>query len=333
MNEISDLADALRDRADELARLLLPRGSRQGRDWKATSANSPIGEAISVIVSGPKKGVVGFWQSDKGGDMLDLIERVLGLSKRQAIDWARRYIGLDSEPLVYLKRARIPGEAIRIAREDQTRRIRGANGIWRAAQPLSGPPADYLRRRGIDPGIADDTIRAHPGLPHPEGGAFPALVAQVSAPNGAFAGIWRIYVKPDGSGKAPVQNPKLGLGSIAGGAVRIGGMAPEIGAAEGIENSLAARQIVYREAGVLLPVWATLSTGGMRRFAPPDGVKSVRIFADADPVKFTAGKIIPSPGIEAARFLEKRLQMAGVNGLCEIPPPPFDWLEVQERAI
>ena len=116
-----------------------------------------------------------------------------------------------------------------------------AENVWNSAGPLSGAAAQYLRSRGLDPAMADDQVRSHSGLPHPEGGVFSALVAKVSAPDGSFAGVWRIFVKPDGSGKAPVENPKLGLGAVAGGAVRIGGMAGEIGVAEGLENALACR--------------------------------------------------------------------------------------------
>ena len=110
--------------------------------------------------------------------------------------------------------------------------------------------------------------------------------------NGSFAGIWRIWTADDGRGKASVESAKKGLGVAKGGAVRIGGIAPLIGIAEGIETALAARQLIYEECGQLIPVWAALSAVGLRNIELPSQVHAVKIFTDNDPIKFRHGLTI-----------------------------------------
>lgn len=328
---VSDIAAMLRRDADALARALLPRGSYQNgrREWVVTGANSPIGAPISVHVgSGPKQGICGFWtDARKGGDMLDLIGMVHGVDSRGAIQEAKRWLGVGA---LTPRRVDPAAEARREAaqRAEKAGRQDSARRVWEGSTALGGAARTYLVSRGLDPAMADDELRGHVGLRHPEGGSFPALVGRVTIPNGD-GGVWRIYVKHDGSGKAPVEAPKLGLGDVRGGAVRIGGVWPQIGIAEGIETALACRQIVWEAKHVLIPVWAALSSGNMRSIELPAGVASVRIFADNDPIKFRPdGTIRESAGMAAASALAARLMAQGIETTIEAPPTDLDWLDV-----
>jgi hypothetical protein len=218
------------------------------------------------------------------------------------------------------------------AEADQQRRYNTAKGVWLNSGPLGEIAHAYLRSRGIDPQYADEKeIRFHQGLPHPEGGSFPCLVAKVSGLTGLGVGVWRIYLKPDGSGKAPREKPKLGLGNVAGGAVRVGGLWPRIAVAEGIETALAVRQFLHETTGQLSPVWAALSTSGVAGLVPPDIVSMVDIFADGDTMKPPQGKRtnwLPSPGLKAAEQLKERINQLGKGAHIHLPPSGSDWCDV-----
>jgi hypothetical protein len=121
--------------------------------------------------------------------------------------------------------------------------------------------------------------------------------------------VWRIFLARDRAEKAPVENPKVGLGPAKGGAVRIGGVGPKIGIGEGLETCLAA----WALEGFRYPVWAGLSTSGVAAFEPPLDVKRVNIFPDGDAGKLHDGVIYDPPGMRAARALRDRLNPTGIK--------------------
>ena len=96
--------------------------------------------------------------------------------------------------------------------------------IWRAALPALGTPAEtYLRGRGITiPTPA--SVRYHPALLHPDiGQHLPAMVAAVCNVERQVTGIQRIFLTMHGR-KAPLTRPKMALGTLRGGAVRLAPM-------------------------------------------------------------------------------------------------------------
>lgn len=319
---VPELSAMLKKDADAVARHLLPGGVYSSGEWKVSGSDSPTGESISVVIRGPKQGLVAFWNDARqGGDLIDLVQRIDNCSLREAIQWAKNWLGVDNAP-----RRNFATNTQRDDRDidwGRLKKLETAKGIWNDSGPISGAATTYLVSRGIDPRhAADDHLRFHVGLPHPEGGSFPAIIARVVGKDGAGSGIWRVYLKPDGSGKAPVAAPRLGLGNIKGGAVRIGGVRSEIGLAEGIETALAGRQLCG------LPVWAALSTSGMRGFEVPAGVMRFRVFVDHDTPKFKNGRILPSPGLSAAEDLKARMDHEGIETVFELPPHGMDWLDV-----
>ena len=119
----------------------------------------------------------------------------------------------------------------------------------------------------------------------------------------------------------------MGLGVARGGAVRIGGVKPCIGIAEGIETALAVRHLVREQTGITFPVWAALSANGMQSAEIPSNVFQVKIFPVHDPpTRFLfVGK--PSVGMTAAKALATRLQSEGVNVSVIAPARGTDWLD------
>lgn len=232
------------------------------------------------------------------------------------------YLGLERQ----VSRQMTPREAerARLERERQRRaeldiKLRFCADIWRGTEDAEGSPvAVYLRSRGIV-GAIPPTLRFHAkapwGYPDPAkpSRAFPCMVAVATGPDGrSAAGLHLTALKPDGSGKASLNNPRLMYGDLVGAAVQLGPIPAdgELGVAEGIETALS-----YREMHGL-PTWAALSTSGLRSFMPPVGVKRLVIAADSDDAK--------GEGLAAARHLAER-----ASRRCEavvIPAPAgLDW--------
>lgn len=200
--------------------------------------------------------------------------------------------------------------------KDKQRRAETAAGIWAETKPLAGTHAEaYLVARGIPPVVEwpwdpKDTLRFHPALRYPDAGKFPALVCRVQDAWGETVGVWRIFLSVTSPEKADVPDAKLGLGPVAGGAIRIGGDAPDIGAAEGAESALGA----YALEDFRRPVWALMSTSGMRGFEPPMFIVKLRVWQDSDFGKFDkTGVLHEPPGITAARDLRARLIPTGIK--------------------
>jgi hypothetical protein len=109
------------------------------------------------------------------------------------------------------------------------------------------------------------------------------MVARVSLVTGVDLTTHQTFLKPDGSGKAPLgEKARLFAagGRTVGGGVWFGGFADpmsEFIVAEGIESLLSALRIFNAFAGC-----AALSELGVRRLILPPEVRRVRIFADND---------------------------------------------------
>lgn len=167
-----------------------------------------------------------------------------------------------------------------ILSEDQQRRRGFAQRIWdEVRSPLDTAAALYLAEaRGIAPPWPS-SLGFHPRCPRGSREApLPALVAAVTVPTtGGFRAVHRIYLRPDGRGKAdlPRDEQKRTLGPSSCAAVVLGDLA--VGAAivegEGIETVLT----VCVALG--LPGVATLSLSALGRAPLPAG-RPIVILAD-----------------------------------------------------
>ena len=132
------------------------------------------------------------------------------------------------------------------------------------------------------------------------------MVAAVQAPDRQITGIHRTYLLPDGSGKAQVTDPKMALGPIGNGAVRLSARAKVLGIAEGIETALSAQQLFE------IPCWAALGAR-MDKVTLPADVIEVQIFGDN-------GK----EGHGAAEKARDVFTKAGKRVAVRYPPEQFD---------
>ena len=149
--------------------------------------------------------------------------------------------------------------------------------IWRGGVPVAGTPAElYLAARAL---VTDSPeLRYHPRTPHgpkPATRFRPALIAAVRDEHGLVA-VHRSFLDLRRPRLAALPDPRCGLGAYGRGAVRLGGVAPRLGLAEGIETALSASVLF----GV--PCWATLGTERFRRVALPPEVSELLLFVDND---------------------------------------------------
>jgi hypothetical protein len=156
-------------------------------------------------------------------------------------------------------------------------RTQAALRIWGATVPASGTLVEtYLAARNIVI-PAPAPLRFHPAIKHPSGQQWPAMVALVTrGTDGAPLAIHRTFLARDGGGKAPIDPQKMMLGPCRTGAVRLANPGEVLMVGEGIETSLAAMLATGH------PVWAALSTSGLRALDLPDDVRNVIVLADGD---------------------------------------------------
>ena len=163
------------------------------------------------------------------------------------------------------------------AGSDDDRGWRAARRLWREARAIAGTPADrYLARRGLSTGSTE--LRYHwrtPDGPSPLTRFRPALVAAVRDETGLVA-VHRSFLDPDRDRLAAIDDPRRGLGRFGRGAVRLGGVAPCLGLAAGLETALSATALVG------LPCWATLGTERFRLVSLPPQVTRLVLFLDND---------------------------------------------------
>lgn len=198
---------------------------------------------------------------------------------------------------------------------DAAKRVAKARSIYEAAAPICGPAKTYLVSRGLRPSPAWKPLR-EALLHYPHQGRYPALVAPVTGYDGAIDGIQRTFLTAQGR-KLAVADPKLSLGNIRGGAIRLGIPADAVTICEGLEDGLSLLQL-----GAPV-VWVAAGAGMMPHMKLPDTVRHVVIAADAD-----------LAGERAAQVAAKTFSSQGrtVRIVLPIAPAKDFNAEVQEAA-
>lgn len=188
--------------------------------------------------------------------------------------------------------------------------------MWERCVPASGTPAEaYLRGRGIAmPLPASLRFGAVYAWRNEETGEvgpdLPALVGAVVNGAGELTGVQRIFIKPDGTGKAKMRKPKKSLGRVRGSALRLGPVAPELILCEGPEDGLSLAQEMPGHS-----VWVALGTAMMPELGLPPEVRAVVIAGQND-----------APGQHAVRNAAEALSARGLSVRTMFPDPRFkDW--------
>jgi hypothetical protein len=192
--------------------------------------------------------------------------------------------------------------------------------IWRASRPAAGTSIEeYLRSRGIIIPVPR-SIRYHPALKHgPTGLTFEGLVAGICGNDRLVTAVHRVFLLPGGHGKAKVSQPKMSLGHVASGAVRLAPATETLQLCESIEDGLALLQMTGAAT------WAVPSASMMPTFIPPEGVEEIVLAPDHD-----------RAGRKAIEQAVPRLQEKGLRVRQMLPPAGADWVDTlghyEERA-
>jgi hypothetical protein len=149
--------------------------------------------------------------------------------------------------------------------------------IWSESRSLAGTLAErYLAARALR--THSPELRFHPRAPNgrrPLTCYRPALIAAVRDDAG-LTGIHRTFLDCEPGLRGESFPKKCGLGRFGRGAVRLGGIAPRIALAEGIETALSASLLFA------LPCWATLGSERFGLIALPPGIDELLLFLDHD---------------------------------------------------
>ncbi len=307
-NDAAELARRLAREARAVCAHYLSNGRRQGRYWHVGDVHNTPGRSLYVRLFGPESGpgAAGHWTdaaTGEFGDLLDLIriqQRHARLS--ETLEEARAFLSLPSPD-------RRPASS-----SPQRDAQLAARRLFHASRPAAGTLAEiYLRSRGITCLLPAEALRFHASCYYrPEEGAtlqtWPALVAAVTDLAGNITGVQRTWLARDGLAKAPLAEPRRGLGHFLGHGVRIGSCIDVLAAAEGLETALS-----LRTALPSLPVIAALSASHLCALDLPASLKRLYIAADRD-----------ADGLAAAARLMSRARRHNVAAYPLIPSGE-DW--------
>ncbi|HZU63184.1 MAG TPA: toprim domain-containing protein [Novosphingobium sp.] len=193
-------------------------------------------------------------------------------------DYRAAFTALTSDPLVQAAMAAgaaAPPAKPAKAAKPAADKLALVRRLYANATGLTGmPAATYLQNRGLHRTDAWETLRA--SVQHyPGAGACPALLASIDAPDGSLVGLHRTFLTSVGD-KLGVANPRLTLGQVRGGAIRLGKASDELIICEGLEDGLTLFQLLDRA------VWVAGGAPFLPLMVIPEAVRILTIAADND---------------------------------------------------
>ncbi len=271
MNAAEIFAEARKADIEAVAGVKLYRSGRRLRGpcplcggGKGKTVNGPFS-------ADPQLGLFTCWKGCQPGDVIDLEHRLRSRGSETKLDAAKRLAGAVELRAITHPEAQVIRAELAVA---ENKSGRYAERIWREARPAVGSLAEhYLARRGITGDVAQAALRRlrfHPRAFHSSEGEgadrrsiiLPAMVAQVTTPEGPTGGFHLTYLDPVTARKAPLENAKMMYGPQTLNGQR-GGVwltSPVLNGdllvGEGIESTLSAAVLM---GGRKLRVVATLS--------------------------------------------------------------------------
>jgi hypothetical protein len=283
----ADISTALAAQIEALCAHLLPRGRREGAEWRCGSIYGEAGRSMGVHLRGDKAGCWCDFATGEKGDALDFVAAVLGLDMVEAIKWARDWLGVSYGGRGDYSRRRTRTGGKEIDNGEATQR-RKARWLWAQGRPIVGTIVEtYLRSvRGYD-ALLPGTLRFLPA----RGNHRPAMIAPFGLPSepepgrlamaaGSVLGVHITKLKANGSGKAGTAADKIMIGRSVGSPIVLAPANDLLGMVitEGIEDALS----IYQATG--LGAWAAGSASRMPGIADaiPTWIDCVTIVADDD---------------------------------------------------
>lgn len=312
---IDEIKVGLASEIDRLCREILPAGRKEGPEWCVGSLAGEPGRSLKVHLTGARQGIWRDFAGDMGGDVLDLVCRVVCAGNiADTLKWSRQWLGLEAVDRADFERRRKQREATAAAvvkqqEVDDQRTQDGVFRLWMAARKdIIGSPVDvYLRGRGIrldhlrhEP----SALRYHPAVWCAEvQRELPCMVSAImryGQPRPLVA-VHRTYLDIRGDGsvvKAALADAKKSWGSFAGGGIplsrgksgKVLALAPAsdiVALSEGIEDGL-----TVALANPDLRVICAVSLGNMANLRLPPQIHEILIAGQNDPAGSAAAKVL-----------------------------------------
>jgi hypothetical protein len=290
---------ALQERLHRLVVELVPGVSERDLRGRVCQPKNPMrpdrrAGSFTIWMQGQARGCFKDFATGEKGDVLDLVAYCKGGGRSEGVRWAMDWLGLTVMTEANVARMRESATRRRAAAEAEQARadariIARAQRLWNACggDVTETPVSRYYAARGVPlheiPGLEWGDLRWHPNLEWwrgrthdadgvvTEGPRFPAAVWAIRDRAGALCAVHCTFIRADGLKKANVGNPKLMLGLVLGGVIRltrgVSNRTPEqAGAAEagvlalseGPENGL-----TLARAAPEARVWAATSLGNL----------------------------------------------------------------------
>jgi len=282
---VADLCHILNDQAETFAIHVL--GEKPTMRSKTELRFFPKG-GLSVYIAGPRKGHWTHYADGKFGDMLDLYKWRTGASNQDAIEFAKDYLNLrDGAPLPEVSRVS-EAETQKELEEDEQKRIRTANWLWKkSSEPRGTPISAYFTGRGITIGRDGSfpsciryrkvTVKDLEKLnidttPYPNG--LDGVTFCATGPDGSIRAIQTVLTHE--GRKAAIPHPKRTNGVLQGAAVKLGEVTDTVIFAEGPETGLSLWQTTC------IPTWIVLGTSNFTRVELPASVTTIIIAVDVE---------------------------------------------------
>ncbi|TCR94792.1 toprim domain-containing protein [Rhizobium sp. BK418] len=281
MLSAADLADRLARHAEAVCRHYLSAGRRSGNYWIVGDTANNKGRSLYVRLTGARAGRWSDAATGQYGDLLDLIRETCALlTFADVAQEARRFLALPRlEPLA-AGGSKVNPPGSRLATER-------AGLLFASARPIAGTLAErYFQSRGILGAAGHQALRFHPSCYYRDlttGNTMrlPAMIAAVMDAEGRLTGVHRTFLRPEGDGKAKVEEPRRALGRLLGNAIRFNmqphAQIPILAAGEGIETVLSLSCVLRG-----MPMVAALSAHHLAAFRLPATCQRLYIAADGD---------------------------------------------------
>lgn len=91
-----EISQRLAQEAETIAAMLLPNGKRKGPEFCVGSIGGEAGESLKVRINGNKAGLWKDFATNEAGDLIDLWAAARGMSKKDAFEACREYLGVGA---------------------------------------------------------------------------------------------------------------------------------------------------------------------------------------------------------------------------------------------
>lgn len=339
--EAADIKAALQARILDVLAALGIQGQRAGSYYMARNPtrNDARPGSFWVRIQGTGIGVwsdeaTGDGASQGGGngqhkgDIFGLISYIKGVPFRDAMTWARDFLGRERMTSEALRNARRfvansrEGEEARFQKQlAHNRRVAFSHWLKASDKLTASPVESYLRTRGIElsalarpPGPLRFGARRHIEA----NVTLPAMLALITGPNDEPWAVHCTFLAPDGTGKADVTPVRKIWPSFAGGVIRLArgetGLSHKAAAAQGLRDTLVLCEGVEDGLSIALAcpefrVWAVASLGNLGRVTLPECCADVIVAADNDWGKRQAAELLDK-GVAALERQGRRVRIA-----------------------